>query len=139
VADRAARFGQDLETSLEALAKEAPAHFLAVERHLAGRSVTIAVGGAPPVRVQLQGAPPWVHPGAEGDVSVAIAQRDLDALVAGAITIEDALWSQRLSLRGRLDDVLAFMDGLTAWLHGALRAPSLSELHRAYVRDRLTD
>ena len=129
----AGAFAPYLERSLALLEREAPVHFAATRRALGGRAVAITIGAAHSVSVCLEQVAPWVRRGDAGEVEVAAALPDLNALLRGEFTIEEGLDAGRLSVRGALDHVLAFLDALTAWLHGAMRTGSLTELHRNFL------
>jgi hypothetical protein len=53
-------------------------------------------------------------------------------VIDGETTARRAVLDERLLMRGRLDDVVAFHDALVAYVHGAVRAPSFPRLLRAY-------
>jgi hypothetical protein len=127
-----ARFGAFLERSLRLLAREAPAHFAAVRAKLQTTSINISLDGAAPICVQLA-VEPWVAPASSTELTAAISQRDLIDLLQGAFTIDAAILTERLQLRGPLDDLLGFLDALHAWLHGAVRCPSFAALHLQYI------
>jgi hypothetical protein len=136
----AGSFGQYLERALGLLRSESPIHFAATRDRLGPLAVTITVGDEEPVRVCLAGQPPWVlgaqrggeTAGAAG-VAVSVSRSDLDAFLRGEFTIEEGLEADRLAVRGPLDHVLAFLEALSAWLHGALRCPSFPALHRSFL------
>jgi len=148
------RFGAYLERALECLRHDSPTHFAATRRRLGNRSLLIRIAGDVPVQVSLAGDAPWVTPMAPmspvatmqetvadanpsalgaGQVEIAASERDLHAFLRGDFTIEEGLQADRLAVRGALDDVLAFLEALGAWLHGALRAPSFPPLHRRFL------
>src|SRR4029078_11442194 len=117
------RFGAYLARALDMLNDESPPHFLAVRSRLAGRAVTIRVAGDVSVRVCLEAEAPWVtrpDASAPAEVEIATSEADLHAFLRGDFTLEEGLEAGRLAVRGELDHVLAFLEGLTAWLHGAL-------------------
>ena len=135
------RFGQYLADALALLRRESPVHFEATRRRLGARVIGIRIVGDVPVRVRLQGddAEGWVTRVGEPDdvapaeVQIATSQADLDGFLRGDFTLEEGLEANRVAVRGRLDDVLAFLDGLAAWLHGALRCPSFPPLHHQFL------
>jgi hypothetical protein len=140
VAERAEgrSFGASLQRALRLLRAEAPVHFAATRERLGPRAVDITVGDEAPVRVHLDGGEPWVVAAAEGagpaaEVNIGVSRADLSAFLRGELTIEDGVAHGRLSVRGSLDHVLAFLDALSAWLHGALRSPGFPALHRSYL------
>jgi hypothetical protein len=53
-------------------------------------------------------------------------------VVDGRLTLEEAVWNERLQLRGRLDDLARFHDALVLYLHGAVRCPSFPWLLECY-------
>lgn len=53
-------------------------------------------------------------------------------LIGARETLASAVLADRLVLRGALGDVLAMHDGVVAYLHGAVRAPSFPALLRRY-------
>lgn len=59
------------------------------------------------------------------------------AVVSGEVTLEDAVWSDRLWLRGSLDDLVLFHDALVLYLQGAVRCPSFPWLLECYQDDRV--
>jgi hypothetical protein len=133
VADAGARLAAHLERSLAILAAEGPAQLAAMRARLGGRAVLIHIEGAPPVRLCLAGAAPWVTRLDRGDVRVACAQAGVDRFVRGQLTLEEAIERDALRVRGPIDDVLAAFEALSAWLHGALRAPSFAGLRSSYL------
>jgi len=126
-------FGEYLTRALAALAREAPVHFAAMSAALDGRAALVRIGSAAPVRVCLAGAPPWVTSGSDGRVEVSLSPSDLGAFLRGELTIEEGLDADRVAIRGALEDVAGFLDGLACWLHGALRCPPLASLHAEYL------
>jgi hypothetical protein len=131
-------FAGYLTRSLRLLRDEAPAHFAATRAHLGPLAVRITVGNEAPVVVRLDGAEPWVRQHAPEEtfpaaVDVGASRPALAAFLRGELSIEEAVTDDRLTLRGSLDHLLPFFDGLAAWLHGALRSPSFPSLHRQYL------
>jgi hypothetical protein len=53
-------------------------------------------------------------------------------LIDARLTLLDAVLSDALAMTGAPDDLLAFHDGLIAYVHGAVRAPSFPALLSAY-------
>jgi hypothetical protein len=139
-------FGQYLAQALGLLRSESPVHFQATRQRLGGLAILIRIAGDVPVRVRLEGevAATWVaradhvgghaHVGAsDSGVEISTSRADLDGFLRGAFTLEEGLEANRLTVRGALDDVLAFLEALNAWLHGALRCPSFPSLHRRFL------
>jgi hypothetical protein len=133
VADPAVRLADHLQRSLDLLARESPAHLQRMRAALGDRPVVITIHGARPVRVSLNGTPPWTSIGGAADLEIALSQPDLFHFVRGEITLDEAVKTQRLQLRGRLDDLLILVDTLTAWSQGARRAPSLAKVRDSFL------
>jgi hypothetical protein len=134
VADaRTEELRRDLEDALALVADEAPMQFAAMRARLGGNDAVVRVGAAAPLRLSVAGDPPWVAPwpesAAPGAVDLALSEGELGRLLRGESSIEDGIFDGTLSVRGALGDLLAFFDGLSSWLHGALRSPSLPKLH----------
>ena len=122
-----------LERALGLIAAEAPLHFAAMQRQLGSRTVSIQVSADEPLGICLADGPPWVTRSLDGQVQIRLAHDDLDAFLHGELTLEQGLTGERLAVRGKLDDVLPFLDALKLWLHGALRSPSAARLHHDYL------
>lgn len=67
-------------------------------------------------------------------VEIATTRAVIRALLEGETTLEDALWQERILLKGGLEDILAFNDGLHFYLCGAVRSPSFPDLMSDYLR-----
>jgi hypothetical protein len=123
-----------LEEALSVVAAEAPAQFAAMRAQLGTRAALIRVGSSPALRVCVAHDPPWVEratdEGARAAIELALSETALSRLLRGRSSIEEAILNESLSVRGEVADLLAFFEGLAAWLHGALRSPSLPTLHQ---------
>lgn len=53
-------------------------------------------------------------------------------VIGGELTLEDAVWQERIVLRGELDDLILFHDALMLYLQGAVRCPSFPWLLGCY-------
>ncbi len=125
-----AGFGAFVRRGLAALRAELPWAFGAMARALDGRDVLLVVDGEP-VAVRA----------AAGDVAVLDAVATFAPCVTlhtraaavlrladGELTVVDATLDGSLALTGAVDDLVAFHDGLMAFLHGAVRSPSFPSL-----------
>lgn len=126
------RFAAFLDHSLRLLAREAPRSFAAVRDRLRGVAAAIELDRQTPVRVQLD-AEPWVARSEAGEVRAEVDGTDLARLLRGELTIEAAVRDERLHLRGSLEHLLGFLDGLESWIHGAVRCPSFPALYREFL------
>jgi hypothetical protein len=129
--DRLARY---VSRSLELLAEESPVHLAAARRELRGQRAAIFVDAEPALAVSLEGRP-WVTRGQPGAVEVRVSSENLAFILGGHATLEEAVMSGRLEVRGEIAAVTDLLRALDAWLHGALRTVSLAHLHAAYLRD----
>ena len=73
------------------------------------------------------------QPAAKSEVEIATTRAVIRTLLEGETTLEDALWNERILLKGELDDILAFNDGLHVYLCGAVRSPSFPDLMSDYL------
>lgn len=121
-------FADFLRTSLGAIRRESPDAFAAMCRRLAPREVRLAVDGEElavrftPEDVAMLAAP--CRPVVEFVTSRAAILDVIDA----RHSLLSAVLAETLVLRGALDDLLAFHDGLIAYAQGAVRSPSLPRL-----------
>ena len=122
-------FAEQLEEALALVARESPLHFTALRRQLGDLAAVLRVGQADPVRVSVADEPPWVEHGSEGHIALALAEPGLARLLLGEMTIEEGILDGHLEAKGEVGHLLAFFDALGSWLHGALRCPSMPELH----------
>lgn len=72
--------------------------------------------------------------GDTADITLGLTREVVVDLVEGSISLEEALFTDRLSLRGPVDRLGDFFDALHAYLEGAVRAPSFPQLFEAYRR-----
>lgn len=130
---RANELRNEIEDALALVSGEAPLHFAAMRGRLGVRAAVICVGAASRLRLCIVGEPPWVELCVGDDVrdkiEVTLSEGELGRLLRGESSIDDGILNGSLSVRGALGDLLAFFDGLSSWLHGALRSPSLPKLH----------
>jgi hypothetical protein len=131
--------GQRLEQALALVAREAPAHFVTMCARLGPRTADVRIGDEPSLRVSLDREPPWVRDEGAGvpDLHLTLSRATLARLLRGETTIEEAILDETLGARGDVPAMLAFFDALAAWLHGAMRAPSLPRLHAQCLADTL--
>src|SRR5262245_61888320 len=120
-------FRQVLTESLHALRDEVPEAHAALCRRLAPRAVRLRVDDE---SSSLRLGPDGVALDADGPraVEVDAARTTIIALVAARHSLVSAVLAEALVMRGRLDDLLAFHDGLVSYLQGAVRGASFPDL-----------
>lgn len=125
-------FAGYLEGSLSALRRDLPWIYARLCARVAPRELRLKVDdelvGLRCGEDEIRRIEPPSAPAVEAHID---RQAILD-LVDARITLLDALLEERLVVRGALDDVIAFHDGLMIYLHGAVRDPSFPALLRRF-------
>jgi hypothetical protein len=70
------------------------------------------------------------------DVELRTTSAEILDLIDAERTLVEAILAGRITLRGRVDDLIAFHDGLVTYLHGAVRSPSFPPLLASFRRAR---
>lgn len=133
-------FASFLDQSFDALRRQIPELHERMCQVLAPRDVELRIGDEV---VALRFAPDdvaFVSPAAIGDdasapraaIEVVTARPVILALIDAETTILDAVLDERLGLRGSLEDLVRFHDGLRYYLHGAMRAPAFRDILERY-------
>jgi hypothetical protein len=129
------RFGRFLERSFALLRAARPDIYAECCRRLAPRRVRLRVDGRV-LHLRFSAAEAVFGDDAPRDTRVAIDVDTTTAAILQVIDAEasllDAVLDGRLELRGGVDDLLAFHDGLMTYVHGAVRAPSFPRLLRDF-------
>lgn len=131
-------FTHFLARSLVLLEDELPGIYAEVARRVGEREVLcrvdddaiVIVGDRRRLRLRREAKDPAV--------SVLTTKRVIADVALARITLEDALWEDRIVLRGSLGDLVAFHDALLAYLGGAVRCPSFPDLLDEYLKPRST-
>lgn len=116
-------FRQHLASALAALADEMPSLYTRMVGALGGREVLLVIDGES-VAICFAGGDALLPAARSPSVTCVTTTAAILALVAGRTSVEDAIWRDWILLRGGVADLLAFHDGLMAYLHGAVRSPS---------------
>src|SRR5262249_48697178 len=127
------RFRDVLEESLRRLRHEVPAAYEVLCRRLAPREVRLRVDGDD-VALRFRRRDAILDVPQRPVVEVETTREAILQLVDARHTLLSAVLAEALVLRGSLDDLLAFHDGLQAYIHGAVRAPSFPKLLARYRR-----
>ncbi|MGI9591765.1 MAG: hypothetical protein ACR2P8_10390 [Myxococcota bacterium] len=132
--------GSEFQTFLAAsmllLEQEKPSVYARIGAMLRDEAVNVTLDGAalgirfPHGRFAV--GPPVEHP----LIELASDRRAILDVVDGVLTLEDAVWDERIRLFGSLAALLLFLDALVAYLQGAVRCPSFPWLLDRY-RDRI--
>jgi len=114
--------------ALDCLAREHPEAHQRMCARLGARSVAIELGDE---RFALAGGPDAVAISAWPDDAALTVRTDaatLDDLLCGELTVVGALTSDRLEVRGAIDDLVAAFDAAAGFLRGAVRCTSMPAL-----------
>lgn len=132
-------FARFVARGLRALRAELPWAYALMADALGPRDVLLAISGET-VAVTTRGGEVTAHAappeGFAPRVVLATERATVLQLADAERTIVDAVVSGEVTLRGDVDDLVAFHDGLMAFLHGAVRSPSFPALldeYRAWV------
>jgi len=116
------------------LATEKPRVHAAMSTMLDGKELEFSIDGACVVlrftpEIAVTDAPRAPHIRL-GSARTAILE------VLDGLTLEKAVDSERVTLRGAVDDLVLFHDALLTYLHGAVRCPSFPRLLDEYRRGK---
>lgn len=130
-----ASFGDFVREGLAALDDELPWCAARMVSALGRRDALLTVD-AEPVRVRADGARVRVIDAVEFSPCVTLTTDRVTVLrLADAeTTVLDAVLDGSITLRGDVDDLVAFYEGLQGFLHGAVRSPSFPRLLERYRR-----
>jgi len=132
---RARAFPRTLRAAFALLASDTPTHYAALRDTLGALAIVIRLGDEQPLRVCIADGAASITEASHGEVALQLGEPAFDALLHGELTVEEAIAADRLAVKGKLDEVLIFLDALHIWLHGALRCPSLHDLYARYLTD----
>ena len=125
-------FKHFLLRSLGVLEAEKPRVHAALCALLMGKELDFAIDGAhvilrftPAIEVDDTGRAPHIF---------VTSGRAAIVDVLGGLSLEEAVATERVALRGALDDLVLFHDALLVYLHGAVRCPSFPRLFDEYRR-----
>jgi len=127
----AAVLQRHLHASLQLLAAESPQHWTRLRAQLADSRVHVRIGADAPFELNVTGSKPSLRAASGNcDIELALSEDAVSAFLHGSLTLEPALRSGALQLRGSLTHITRLLGAFDAWLHGLLRAPSSAELYR---------
>lgn len=117
-----------VERSVEALEREAPRQFKEMCTALSGRRVGIRSGDEAFSLMFYEENVAIVGQGPADEVLLEVDRGTILQLVDGTLTLEDALRQDHLEVRGNVERVAEFYDGLLIYLSGAVRCPQFRRL-----------
>lgn len=121
-------FARFLGDSFSVLRREVPAIHAEMCGRLGARTVRLLVNDEP-VAVRFSSKDVQILDEIDTPtIDVQTTRAAILALIDADTTLLDAVLSDTLFLRGSPDALLAFHEGLMAYLHGAFRAPSFRKL-----------
>jgi hypothetical protein len=135
--DADSSFRSFLDRSLAAIEREVPAIHRELPRTLGRCLVRLCIDGERLV-IASTGERLGLHGDVPGcQVEFTTQSATLLALTSGSTSFLDAAIDGHLSVKGDVDDVLRFYDGLILYLQGAARSPSLPWLLEEFERSRM--
>lgn len=128
-------FSRFLARSLALLEDELPDFYCRVPKAIGMRRVLLhvdderigVISGARRLSLTMEMTSP--------DVELRTTRSAIVRLVDGTDSLVDAILADRVVLRGTVDDLIAFHDGLMAYLHAAVRCPGFQELRDEYLAE----
>jgi len=124
-----------VDRGLRTLRGELPWAYTRMAAALGAREVTITVDGEV-TPVASDGARVWLRDAPEAPVvTLTTSRREIVALVDAERSLVTSVVLGETVLRGRVDDLAAFHDGLLEFLRGAVRSPSFPWMMDAFRRD----
>jgi len=130
------RFRTFLARSFDALRCEVPEAYARMCRRLVARRVDLRVDDEHVAVVFARDQARIVAEASPCAVEVRTSRTAVLRVIDARDTLMSAVLADRLVLRGAPRDVLAFHDGLMAYVHGAVRARSFPELLRQFRQRR---
>lgn len=123
-----------LRTSLSHIAAEEPNAHRALTAAIGSmRARLVADGVARVIRFDF---PDWkIYAGASGaDLDVAFDRQVIMDLVDGRLTLADAIYQERLCMRGRVETIERFHGALLIYLEALIRTPGAPAMLESYRR-----
>jgi hypothetical protein len=122
-------FFEFLGDSMDLLRSESPARFASLSRSLDGLTGRLETeDGARAIRFADGRFEHREHDVGEADIEVRFKRQLVLDLVDGRIGFEEAIDREMLHVRGRVEIVERYHEGLMIFLGGAIRAPAFSML-----------
>jgi hypothetical protein len=125
-----------LEVAFALLARSVPTALDEIARRLGTRRVRITVDdeafdviATDKLRV--------TSPTDEADVTIATSRATIRDVLAGITTMDEALHTDGLEARGTLRDLVAVLNALEAFVHGAVRCEHMAELFDEFQTERV--
>jgi hypothetical protein len=129
-------FADFLEASLDALAEEKPRSRRRLDAAMTSRPVRFDVEGDSFVLHFEASGFRMLEPGRPAALDLGLSKQTVLDLVEGRISIDEAIWTDALALRGSVDELASFFDALLVYLRAAVRCPSFPDLFDRYRQGR---
>jgi hypothetical protein len=121
--------------SFQALRDEVPDAYAAMCARLAPRALALRVDGERVGIAFTRESASFPRAVDHPEVALDTTRATIMDVIDARHSLVSAVMSDVLQLRGRPADVLAFHDGLTAYVHGGVRAPSFRRLLAEFRAD----
>ncbi|HZR80792.1 MAG TPA: hypothetical protein VFD92_06825 [Candidatus Binatia bacterium] len=131
-------FASFLLESFALMGSEAPGAYAELCGRLARRRVRLIVDGDD-LTLEFTRRGVAAVAGGPPSIEVRATQRSILDLVDARRTLVESVLADEIELRGAPEDLLVFHEGLMAYVHGAVRAPSVADLLRSYRSHRPGD
>ena len=118
------------QTSFHLLRSDAPTAFARLVDQMAGQDLLVDLGDEV-MRIRFDEHGPRLHDPAGPDeptVRLTTDRATIGALLDGRLGLADAVDTDQVAVLGDLDDLLRAHDGLTTYIHAAVRTRSVPDL-----------
>lgn len=121
-----------LATSMSVLERESPAGYRALEKRLSGLRALLTSGGVRRVVAFDRSGLTFGDDSGSTDVEVAFEREVVLELVDGVTSLEQAIVDDKLLVRGGVEAVERFYDGICLYVDAAVRSPGVVPLLEQY-------
>jgi hypothetical protein len=121
-----------LRKSLSCIADEEPDAHRALTAAMGSMRARLVADGV--ARIILFDPPDWkIYAGpSEADLEVAFDRQIIMDLIDGRLTMEDAIYQERLRMRGSVETIERFHGALLIYLEGLIRTPGAAVMLESY-------
>lgn len=126
------QFARFLRRAMALLSEECPGAFHELCAKLEGAKIQLRIDGHAVSPSFGAGGFELVGPHVSPDVDLESGREAILAVLDGRMTLEEAVWQERVVLKGSLDALAKFHDGFVLCVGGAVRCPSFPRLLERY-------